>query len=71
MDCFPGLLELQLKMKEGVKVGRPERDGRVPSATGRSGFQGLTWGLKTTKIPFVLISALNIVTIGPSSGNTT
>ena len=42
-DCFSRLLGLPLKMKERVKVGNAEQDGRVPSAIRRSDFQGLTW----------------------------
>lgn len=63
--------ESLLKKTERVKVGSPVQDVRAPPATRGSGFQGLSWGVKTTKIPFVLICALKVVVIGPSSGNPT
>lgn len=43
MDCFSELLNVAPE-EERVKVGRPVQYVRGPSATGRSGFHGLSWG---------------------------
>lgn len=44
MYCFSELLNVASAEEERVKVGGPVQAVRVPSATGRSGFQGLSWG---------------------------